>query len=434
MGLFGKKYDENGYDKDGFDKDGFDEEGFDKDGLDKDGYNKYGFKNGFNKFGINKKTGTLYDENGFNAEGIKENDTIVQDNLVKVQEKSSKGVFYEIGMVRLDSSLMEKLNIHRDDAVEIKGTRTTVAQCLPTYASEDGSRIIQMDRYIRNNAGAPIDSNVVIAKVRTKNADKIVLRALDENPPIDQRYFSDQLKGNYVMNDDFIYVEYFGEFIHYQIVDSNPSGIPLKITEKTNFHLSHDKNGIGTCYDRELHDSKNPLLRGNIQYNCKLYSDAYSSYDEALADNDNNTFALHGKALCMFHLKEYSDSVNLYDRILSHIKEKTTIEKYKKKQFEEEVTWIVSVLIDDMKYNQALDYLNIYCKIELPDESSLMDRGFVLVKLERNREALDCYEQILQKNPSNNIVWKNKGIVLGKLGRDDEADQCYAKAKELEEE
>ena len=73
MGLFGKKYDEDGYDKDGYDKDGFKRDGdmFSMDDLskyrkyDKDGYDALGF----DKDGIHKVTETKFDEDGFDRDG-----------------------------------------------------------------------------------------------------------------------------------------------------------------------------------------------------------------------------------------------------------------------------------------------------------------------------------------------------------------------------
>lgn len=89
MGLFGKKYDEEGFDKNGFDKNGFDRDGYDKEGYDEFGYDRYGYdkegyddnpwgdgydkdgwdKKGWNKDGIHKVTGREYDELGYRKSG-----------------------------------------------------------------------------------------------------------------------------------------------------------------------------------------------------------------------------------------------------------------------------------------------------------------------------------------------------------------------------
>jgi|SaaInlStandDraft_2_1057019.scaffolds.fasta_scaffold21957_2 hypothetical protein len=82
------KFDKNGFDSDGIHKvtkTKFDEEGYDKDGywehdeiheitktmFDKNGYDPYGYdKNGFDKDGTHKVTGTKFDELGFNDIGF----------------------------------------------------------------------------------------------------------------------------------------------------------------------------------------------------------------------------------------------------------------------------------------------------------------------------------------------------------------------------
>jgi hypothetical protein len=424
MGLFGRtKKEERIFGEDGYDRDGFNEDRYDRNGIHKDTGTKFN-EDGYDRNGIRDQWGNI-------GEGIKENNTIVQGYLAKVQGNNSNRDGF--GIVRLDSDLMEEWNIRRGDAIEIKGIRTTVAKCEPTFPSDEGKGIIRMDRYTRNNAGAPIDSDVVITKVRTEKANKIVLRPLEEIPPIDERYFSDQLKGNYVVFADFIHIPYLGKGLDYQIVDSEPSEIPLKITEKTNFYLSDDKSGIGTLYDRELHDSEDPVQRGEIQNRCGLFSNAIVSFDKALRINEKNTFALEGKAVAQYELKYYSESLKTYEEIVFDIKERRTIHGYKKKQFEKILHLIMSELMHEEKYDLALSYSDISYNIELFDKETLEFRGEILLHLERNVEALECYEKFLEKDISIGRIWNNKGVVLRKLGRDEEADKCFVKAKELEE-
>ena len=61
----GTKYDNYGFDIRGYDRDGYNRYGLDADGYNRQGYNK----KGFNKKGVHKN-GTLYDDNGFNADGV----------------------------------------------------------------------------------------------------------------------------------------------------------------------------------------------------------------------------------------------------------------------------------------------------------------------------------------------------------------------------
>ena len=61
------------------------------------------------------------------------------------------------------------------------------------------------------------------------------------------------------------------------------------------------------------------------------------------------------------------------------------------------------------------------------------NKGNALKKLERNEEAIVCYDKAIQLNPEYFKAWNNKGDSLKKLDRDEQAKQCFAKAKELDE-
>ena len=245
MGLFGrKKKEERIFGEDGYDQEGFNEKGFDRNGIHKDTGTKFN-EDGYDRNGIRDQWGNI---------GEKRKEKFTYSELISLKVLEAHTIHVGIGVASIDYDSMDTLGASTGDAIEIKGKRRTVARCHPLYPSDEGKGIIQMDRNTRNNAGATIDSDVVITKVRTEKANKIVLRPLEEIPPIDERYFSDQLKENYVVFADFIHIPYLGKGLDYQIVDSEPSGNPLKITEKTNFYLSDDKSGIGILYDRELHD------------------------------------------------------------------------------------------------------------------------------------------------------------------------------------
>jgi tetratricopeptide (TPR) repeat protein len=422
MGLFGrKKKEERIFGEDGYDQEGFNEKGFDRNGIHKDTGTKFN-EDGYDRNGIRDQWGNI-------GEKRKEKFTYSELISLKVLEAHTRHV--GIGVASIDYDSMDTLGASTGDAIEIKGKRRTVARCHPLYPSDEGKGIIQMDRNTRNNAGATIDSDVVITKVRTEKANKIVLMTLEEIPPLDERYFSGQLVGKYVMIGDFIHMPYLGKGLDYQIVDSEPSGIPLQITEKTNFYLSDDKSGKGTLYDLELHDAKDPLERGRIQYSRGLFENAIVSFDKALSINEKNTFALQGKAISQYYLKHYSESLKTYEQIVFDIKERRTIHGYKKNSFEKNLYSIMADLIDAEKYDLALSYSDISYSIELFDKKTLEFRADIFHYLERYIEALECHEKFLEKDISIGRIWNNKGVMLRKLGRDEESEKCFAKAKEL---
>jgi len=55
-----------------------------------------------------------------------------------------------------------------------------------------------------------------------------------------------------------------------------------------------------------------------------------------------------------------------------------------------------------------------------------------LAKLDRYKEALECYDRAIELDSYNADIWVNKGCFLGVLGRAEEALKCFNKAIEIE--
>ena len=61
-----------------------------------------------------------------------------------------------------------------------------------------------------------------------------------------------------------------------------------------------------------------------------------------------------------------------------------------------------------------------------------VDKGSVLAKQERHKEAIACFDTAIKIDPEDSQVFFCKGDSLKKLGRNEEAEQCFDKAEELE--
>ena len=61
-----------------------------------------------------------------------------------------------------------------------------------------------------------------------------------------------------------------------------------------------------------------------------------------------------------------------------------------------------------------------------------VDKGSVLAKQERHKEAIACFDTAIKIDPEDSQVFFCKGNSLKKLGRNGEAEQCFDKAEELE--
>ncbi|HII05077.1 MAG TPA: tetratricopeptide repeat protein [Nitrosopumilus sp.] len=61
-----------------------------------------------------------------------------------------------------------------------------------------------------------------------------------------------------------------------------------------------------------------------------------------------------------------------------------------------------------------------------------VDKGSVLAKQEKHKEAIACFDTAIKIDPEDSQVFFCKGNSLKKLGREEEAQQCITRAKELE--
>ncbi len=165
------------------------------------------------------------------------------------------------GIVRIDSKVMEELNVTEGDAVIIQGDRKTVGRVARSYPADKGLGIARIDGYMRKNAGTSLGEKVNVERAELKEAKKITLAPAEEGVMIqvsDPNIFRRALKDRAVMQgdiivpdgkdrrkslfDDFFDMETeslrmgFGAETKLTVVDTTPQG-PVKITEQTEIEM-----------------------------------------------------------------------------------------------------------------------------------------------------------------------------------------------------
>jgi len=84
------------------------------------------------------------------------------------------------GVARLDPNVMDDLNIHERDLIEIVGEKRTAAIALPSQ-TDIGLGVIRIDGLVRKNSGATIGGEVTIKKTKATEAKKVVLAPIENN-------------------------------------------------------------------------------------------------------------------------------------------------------------------------------------------------------------------------------------------------------------
>jgi len=79
------------------------------------------------------------------------------------------------GIARLDTKLMNKLDVKEGDILEIEGKNKTGAVAIRSYPADIGMNVLRIDGLVRKNCDASIGESVAVRKSDVKEAKKLVL-------------------------------------------------------------------------------------------------------------------------------------------------------------------------------------------------------------------------------------------------------------------
>ncbi|MEM3525769.1 MAG: CDC48 family AAA ATPase [Candidatus Jordarchaeaceae archaeon] len=166
--------------------------------------------------------------------------------VVRVAEAKPRDVGQ--GIVRIDPSVAEKLNITTGDIVEIVGRNRTVAISWYGYPEDRGNQSIRIDGATRRNAGVGLDDKASIRRIEARPASKLVL-APTENISLTEgeEYFKKILEGRAVTQGDFLEISVISQKILLVVVSYKPkcdaviinSGTEIKINPKPVKEVKH---------------------------------------------------------------------------------------------------------------------------------------------------------------------------------------------------
>ncbi|MEK7731674.1 MAG: CDC48 family AAA ATPase, partial [Planctomycetota bacterium] len=151
------------------------------------------------------------------------------------------------GIARMDPEDMAGLGADVGDIVELKAKRSTVAKVMPTFQSERGKGLIQIDGLVRGNCQAGLDEKVQVSKVTARLAGRIVLSPAEELPSMaaerHTKYLGRLLEGLPVVAGDTVRATLFGARSHdFSVLSTTPAG-PVLVHATTLIQVKEDKTG-----------------------------------------------------------------------------------------------------------------------------------------------------------------------------------------------
>jgi len=149
------------------------------------------------------------------------------------------------GIARVDPEDMSRLAADVGDIVELKAKRSTVAKVMPTFQSERGKGVIQIDGLVRGNCQAGLDEKVTVSKVTARHAGRIVLSPAEELPSMtakrDTKYLGRLLEGLPVVAGDTVRATLFGARSHdFSVLSTTPAG-PVLVHASTLIQVKEER-------------------------------------------------------------------------------------------------------------------------------------------------------------------------------------------------
>src|SRR3989304_6685872 len=85
-------------------------------------------------------------------------------------------------LARMDPKDLEALQVEAGEIVEVGGKRRTACKAMPAHKEQRGQSRILIDGVSRDNAGTGIDEFVLVRKVASSPAERVVIAPLTMTP------------------------------------------------------------------------------------------------------------------------------------------------------------------------------------------------------------------------------------------------------------
>ena len=87
------------------------------------------------------------------------------------------------------------------------------------------------------------------------------------------------------------------------------------------------------------------------------------------------------------------------------------------------------IFLDLEKFKEAIDCFDKIIEIKDDSADAWYKKGLALFLLDEKEKALECFDKALALNPYKKFIWIPKGLTLFHLGRFEEASDAFKKGE-----
>ena len=211
----------------------------------------------------------------------------------------------------------------------------------------------------------------------------------------------------------------------------NPNLLEIYIAKAKIFEEQKNYNNAIELYNEIIpkfpYDDNIFYKKGICLENMEEYQEALKNFEQGLDINKSNIDCLYHKGYCCDILNNKKQALKCYDDIIKS-KEKNIDNKIK----EDCLILKSKILIDDEKYDDALQGLNEALRLN-PDNSYIyFYKGFINNKKGEHQEALNNYLKSIEINNKDKIIYYNLGLAYLEISDFEKSLNYLNKSYELD--
>jgi tetratricopeptide (TPR) repeat protein len=231
--------------------------------------------------------------------------------------------------------------------------------------------------------------------------------------------------------------------------------IPTEYSKAMEYVRKRDFAEALSCLERVLHWDDTFYLawsdKGNILHNLGRDQEGLDCYERAIRLNPSYVAAWYNKGLCLMDMARMQEAAESFKQALkldpddaeiwaaqSACQSKSgdndgalySLDRALNLRPRYDVALVNRgvVLLEMQRPADALASFN-ECLIDIPDQPGALEgKGNALQEMGRYSEALECYDRALAIKPDDGNLWNSKGNALTGLSQIKQANDCYKKA------